>query len=133
MPNFVWFLQIASRIIRHSQDFVCRVVGTRGYAWAHPIFVEAGAEIQERARLFATDWMDRYVSLSFFVLPSLTFARANTRLRAVIDEFFVAFSHADVPRMKQTAARAALLFGEIILLRLAVRFLVSPLFFSWHY
>jgi hypothetical protein len=44
------------RIIRHGQDLIGRVVGTRGYAWAHPLFVEAGAEIHERACLFAIDW-----------------------------------------------------------------------------
>lgn len=56
MSAFLLFLQSTPRIIRHGQDFVARVVGTRVRIWARSILVEAGAELHQRARMFASDW-----------------------------------------------------------------------------
>ena len=49
-------------IIRYGQDIIAHVVATRAYAWARPIFIEAGIEVLDRAHASTSEWAAGCVS-----------------------------------------------------------------------
>jgi hypothetical protein len=121
-PLRLLFLRGTPFIVHHLKIFFTRFIATHVVARAHPIALEAGAEIIQRFRFSTADWKETCAFLSsHLIFVILMFSRATARLREYMGEFRVAASDFNVPRMRYTAMRAVMLVGEVALLDFADR------------
>lgn len=119
----VFSLQHIYDIIGYGQGIVARIMATRAYAWARPIVVESAVVVVEQARAMAVEHAARCVSISSHFGILMPFFRSNVMFISFTDEARAAFLQTDHARLRVVLVGAAVAFGEVLLLNLAVHWL----------
>ena len=93
------------------------------YTWAHPILVEARAEVLTRAQELEVEWTTRYVHLFLLKLSLLTLFSLKARVEFTVRELITAIIEGDTARTKGAAGCIILIAGEVVVHHIATHLL----------